>query len=72
MIAATGRKSIDKAIAAGDLDGTYARREAHPTERLKLGHHKEDVEVPWREENVSESVRSITLRVRRLCRGHIV
>jgi hypothetical protein len=51
LIAATGMKSIDETPRAGDLDGTYVRREAHEVDKSKLGytpvHHKEDVEVPW-------------------------
>ena len=48
----TGKKSIDETTAAGDLDGTYVRQEAHAADWLKLGympvHHKEgDVEIPW-------------------------
>ena len=51
----TGKKSIDETTAAGDLDGTYVRQEAHAADRLNLGymlvHFKEgdagDVEIPW-------------------------
>ena len=31
-------KSIDETTAAGDLDGTYVRQEAHTADRFKLGY----------------------------------
>ena len=38
QFAATGKKSIDETTAAGYLEGTYVRREAHAADKSKLGY----------------------------------
>jgi hypothetical protein len=57
LIAATEKKSTDRAIAAGDPDGTKVRRQAHEADKSKRVytpvHHKEDVGPMVRGECVS-------------------